>query len=564
MWRTFKIRRSPARFVFAIVLRAHRFLGWRTYVNDLGEGYLIPFFLGVLIVNGVDWRFIIILPLVVLTVITLSSLTSVKRTKRVFNEIDKLVRQNPHWRFIRVTNAEYLESLYRDTANQSSLTQRTEEDFVKSILPPSETLMGDYLRLVVVETGDNSALAVLSTFATGFRSWILLNGSPAKMNDFAHFKVLHEMGHTDPIIIAADSGSEGQFSRFLMSLVVIAFLMQWNLITLTLIAFCFCVLLTLSKFTMKWVRSKIIFIEELYADTFALARCPPQWFSRLSIADIEVFASTVCGDVSDSMRFSTRGFKRPLTSEQIARRREMLIESITRLVRGEDISLMDHLRWVGPLMRPTIVTIQYLLIASLLFGLGLNSFELTTNRFLAVTAILVTIVLIGFIVERIFITISDYWDAYFIPNDLSEAQQKDLKAFRRGLDWNEKISQWRFRRLEKSEQAKDKFVDRNFTPPGIVGRIFSADELDIHVNKATSEAYIYHSKVIDYDISHLEYYLRSQSIVVVMNDRTRLDLGVEMPWLLRPYLGRSKEVEIIRTTNREPVERIAVPLTIIK
>jgi TIR domain len=92
------------------------------------------------------------------------------------------------------------------------------------------------------------------------------------------------------------------------------------------------------------------------------------------------------------------------------------------------------------------------------------------------------------------------------------------------------------------------------------GILFLPEELDIYVNKVTKEAFIFHGKAISYDISHLVYVPENHAVIVVMNDGSRLDLGVRIQWLTRPYFTRAKNVLVMHTKDNEELERITVPL----
>lgn len=91
--------------------------------------------------------------------------------------------------------------------------------------------------------------------------------------------------------------------------------------------------------------------------------------------------------------------------------------------------------------------------------------------------------------------------------------------------------------------------------------LFLPEELDIFVNKLTLESYIFHGKEINYEvIKHLEYDASDHSVDIVNKDNTRLDLGVKVQWLVRPYFTKSKEINIVRTVNRDAVDGVVVPL----
>lgn len=95
---------------------------------------------------------------------------------------------------------------------------------------------------------------------------------------------------------------------------------------------------------------------------------------------------------------------------------------------------------------------------------------------------------------------------------------------------------------------------------GTTGRVFMPKEVDLYIDKQAKEAYIFHGKEIDYDISHLVYIPEDHSLVVVMKDRTRLDLGVKLQWLLRPHFIKTPHVLIVRTQDGKTVDGRVIPL----
>lgn len=91
--------------------------------------------------------------------------------------------------------------------------------------------------------------------------------------------------------------------------------------------------------------------------------------------------------------------------------------------------------------------------------------------------------------------------------------------------------------------------------------LFQADEMDIYCNKVTKESYIFHSKTIDYQkIDHLEYDADDYSVDVVMKDSSRMDLGVKIQWLVRPWFSKAPEIFIVQTKDGESINGAVVPL----
>lgn len=97
------------------------------------------------------------------------------------------------------------------------------------------------------------------------------------------------------------------------------------------------------------------------------------------------------------------------------------------------------------------------------------------------------------------------------------------------------------------------------------GVMFLPEELDIFIDKITGTSFIYHGKHVDYErLDHLEYDPQDHSVDVVMKDGSRLDLGVKIQWLVRPYFTRSREIKIVRTKDGESIDGVSIPLIHIK
>ena len=540
--------------------------GPRALLGDLASYDLIPFFVGATVAIGWDWRLLILGPLIVFALLGISSISTFRRSRRIFDGVAYLCRDNPHWQFTQITTADYLKTLHRHAAPSASPSDESkDQDFARSILSSTEFFLGDYLRFVVIDPGDGSALKNLVTFSFPQRAWIFLNDSPDRMSKLQHFSVLHEIGHTDPIIVSVGFNAEGRFIRFLLSLIAIAILMKWDVTNLAILSVFCLTLLSMTQVTMKWLRSHLAYIDEIYADGFAVGRCPKHFFDGFSEDDIQDFANAI-SDTAFHNKMATMALSRSViqfTEEQKEWRRRNLANEINRLL-SEDGSVprlraprLSRARFVKALGIFQEITLIVLLIA-----LGLRSAGLTTLRFIGLILIFVGFVIAARIYEESFMALVDVWDtrANIVSAELPEDRKKVLASFQRGVAIRERWDERKWQQMEKLAKEEDDHIDPEFLPPRLDGYLFDVDEIAIRVNKVTNEAFIFHSKVIDYDISHLEYYSQNHSLVVVMKNGTRFDLGVLLTWTFRPYFLKAKRVKIIRTLDREPQEEISVPL----
>jgi xylose isomerase len=91
--------------------------------------------------------------------------------------------------------------------------------------------------------------------------------------------------------------------------------------------------------------------------------------------------------------------------------------------------------------------------------------------------------------------------------------------------------------------------------------LFTADEVDIYCNKVTLDTYVFHSKDVNYDsIDHLEYNTKTFRVDVVLKSGGRLDLGVKIQWLVRPYFSKATHAYIVKTKDGKSIDGIMVPI----
>lgn len=92
------------------------------------------------------------------------------------------------------------------------------------------------------------------------------------------------------------------------------------------------------------------------------------------------------------------------------------------------------------------------------------------------------------------------------------------------------------------------------------GNLFEPEELDIYVNKATKECFIFYGKEIPLSFKHIEYHHQEKRIAVVYQDGSILDLGVGIQWLIRPHIARAQEISVVQTKDGEAIKGHMVPL----
>jgi hypothetical protein len=550
-------------YLAAIYSHAYHFVGIRLILGELLGLPLIIILIGAVWALGWDWRLLFLFPLALLCSLGIADIRNFfSQTSQTFEELVTTYRKFSNCHFTHYRTEDYIKTLY---GNSSELVDKNNDihkpEFAKSMLSSRESFFGNYLRLIVIETDSNVIIPQLSTFAMNERAWIFLNENPQNMDGIQHFNVLHEIGHTNPYGMAGYS-LKGVWTNFLISLPVIVLMVKWEVTSLILLVIFIAIFLSFNSLTIRWIRRRIRFVEELYADDFALERCPKHWFKDFSQHDIKDFAEMVCGNLSfeEEKNNSSTEFDAPMTTEQVKWRQTALINKIKRKLEGDNYEPVGYIPELSIKLIKFLLIVQQLILISLLVTIGLQHAELTTIRFIALIAVMLLIMFVGIIFGLMAKTLANHWDIKLgLKRNLTKTEQNNLDYGQKGFELREKFELWRH---QKKEEKKDRNIDVNFTPPGINGILFLPEEIDLYVNREKLEAYIFHGKVIDYDISHLEYYSQNHSVVIVMNNGNRFDLGVRLQWLVRPYFLKAKEINIVRTENRKSIEKVIVPLQI--
>jgi hypothetical protein len=92
--------------------------------------------------------------------------------------------------------------------------------------------------------------------------------------------------------------------------------------------------------------------------------------------------------------------------------------------------------------------------------------------------------------------------------------------------------------------------------------LFKPDEFDIFCDKDSGLTYIFHIPELGCTIDFMEYDPETQHVTVFTTDGQKMDLGMRIQWLIRPYFARAQEIFVIRTENGKPQDGIEVALRI--
>lgn len=92
--------------------------------------------------------------------------------------------------------------------------------------------------------------------------------------------------------------------------------------------------------------------------------------------------------------------------------------------------------------------------------------------------------------------------------------------------------------------------------------MFLPEEFDIYCNKVTKETFIFHGKDVDYEsLERAEYDHKAMRVTIFKTDGSSVDLGVKIQWLIRPYISKAEELQIVQTKDGEAINGTFIPLS---
>lgn len=563
MWRTTKLKKRPVLFVVYIFLRSLFLSGPISIFEFSNANPLLVIMLGAVWVVHWDWKLLVVVPFTISANFLMGALVGdYTHTLQVLRQVEDFHKKHGHRKFVPLTTGDYLEALYQSSPNHKD---KKDDEFAESMLSRTEYYLADYLRFVVIEKEKDSGVGVLTTFTIRDRAWIFLDTPPQRMKASKHFTVLHEVGHTE-LIGLLSYGMRLSSKVLIFSLPLIVLISKWETSTVVILLILFGIYIWTRASTVEFQLKHMRFYDELNADIFAFTRSPKHWFEQYSAQDIEDVATALCKNspLSEGQSASRMELDAQLTDEQVEWRRRTFSHNIKRLLNDQRPVTDDTVPLAPAKSYHRKRLIQLVLSTLLLIALGLQHTQLTTGRFVGIVVAMSLTIFLGIFVSQYATALADHWDNQFgFKKELSWGRRSNLKGylqFRTFLKQSKALREGRIDSEQFKASLEDRDIQEDFYPPGITGTLFLPDELDIFVDKVKGEACIFHGKIIDYDISYLEYYSENYSIVVVMKNETRLDLGVTLPWLVRPHFLKAKKIKIARTENRKIKDEIIVSL----
>lgn len=437
MWRGTNFPQSNSYHLAASLGHAYRRSGFRL-LSDLAWFPLSTTFVGALFVLGLDWRLLILLPLTLTASASINLLRLFRQTSRVYAQLKEFYATHRHWRFTPIPTSEYLESLFQHMVIPGvEVPEGTHELFAQYMLPLSEYYRGDYLRFIEIETDEETAPATWVSFATSHHAWIFLYEHPRDMNEIAHFKVLHEVGHTDPASTTISYVARGNFTMLFASLPVLAIMLKWEPATVLIFGIYLLVFFSLTNFTLKQFDKHARFKDEVFADYFAFTRCPTRWFQDLSAKDIDVWVNMISGNGSSENRhtYTSSEYDAPLTEEQVNWRRLVLRDQISRIQKRGSTKSEEHIPSASFRRTNRLIFYQQMLLIIVSVVLGLQHAPLTTSRFVALVVAMFLLTIVGLAMIVMIRGLDLHWDLNVKAKQVSEMPVKDQKDIETLENW---------------------------------------------------------------------------------------------------------------------------------
>ena len=114
---------------------------------------------------------------------------------------------------------------------------------------------------------------------------------------------------------------------------------------------------------------------------------------------------------------------------------------------------------------------------------------------------------------------------------------------------------------EKTEQ-KQSFTKEWGSSLKKTKTLFKPEDFDIFCDKESGLTYIFHGPDLNCTIDFMEYDPEIQRVTVFTKDGQKMDLGVRIQWLIRPYFARPQDLYVIQTKDGKALEGVEVELRI--
>src|SRR5262249_30274484 len=144
--------------------------------------------------------------------------------------------------------------------------------------------------------------------------------------DLKRFELLHEIGHAQVTGFLL-SFYEDQMHVYYLCIPIFALLVNWTVENAFLCGTLLSVIVIVARIFHRWIRNINRLWDEVYADIFALERCPPKWLGEYPASEL---ASEFCDD-------------RKLSAEYNNLRRQLFELNVNRVRSGQTPGYDDNI-----------------------------------------------------------------------------------------------------------------------------------------------------------------------------------------------------------------------------
>lgn len=483
---------------------------------------------GVVIVftEPLGWRSLAVLVSLTVMAFAVATLAHVPHALRTIHQFVEFLLQYGHCRFTPIYEREYFRALQASVPDEwleFSQDWRNARQGRLHVLPGLARIQKGWLRIIVAETHPDDPAgplpACLVTHSCMFGAWIIIGTHPRRLPGLQHHFILHELQHCTVHNSTVNPGRAWEIITTGATLLVLPILVTPSMAAalLPLLA----VVLTLTLLRMRGeAPAREHLHDEIRADLGALERSDPAWFGNLPgerVADALGIREPLRRRVFTENLERMRGGERVLTPREVLPREGRLERATSTL---HNLGLVTLMVTAGVLHAPLQGGRLAILVTTA--GLGLIGY------FLALTALFMRAQYADYIVGRP-VTETTLWQA--LPAEVVH-------------------------HLAYARTRCGRVV-----PPDASDVLFEPGEAEASLDRPDGRALLIHQKPVDHAALHsLEYDAEDRCCAVVLNDGTRLDLGVRIP-VYTERTWRTAGTVTLAQGDGGPGGEVTLPLT---
>lgn len=335
----------------------------------------------ILLGNPINWKLACLALALVFTSFVLSMLPGIPHSLDNLNDLHKFLRDYRNCTFQTVPLPEYLRELYsRMTGDSEFPDSKTEIEFTKRHLPDQETgYKGKgHVRLIAV-TGDGTPTQVEPTAMVAFSNWegawIFVRDIPSKMTNLQHFQLLHEFGHAAFNGTYSEALAKGGLISLITATPLVLAVMHWAPahagVVVVMLLGCGVTTHVAGKSMLRMSR----LIDEVFADVYALERCPATWVTEFPPGELaqHLGNDVKLAEAERRQRVDTLSYNLQRLAEGLHPRIDdtlpiLKVHGLARLWAVQDMLLIGAMIWAGYTVQLSGTRIIFAVVLCVLFS----------------------------------------------------------------------------------------------------------------------------------------------------------------------------------------------------